>query len=169
MSNIWDCFTPIRGLISWLNEQRRTTPERRTVRLQLEHLEKREVLSADASVQPPSTTQLYQQLLQAEAQPTANQAPFLNESLTAAALVLPSYSQFLNTASNYLSTALGPQLGQQYMQMGIQQVNSFLLGLEDATLASLNASGDAQNPTFLSNIAAVNAFMNSPLNYTPPV
>jgi hypothetical protein len=168
MLNIWDCFSSICGLILRLNEQRRTTSQRRTVQPQVEHLEKREVLSADASASPPNTNQFYQQLLQAEAHPTASQAPFLEQSLTAAAVVLPTYSQFLNAASTYASTALGPPLGQQYMQEGIQQVNSFLLNLEDATFAALNASGDALNPTFLSNVAAVNAFMNNPLNYASP-
>lgn len=168
MSNIWDCFTPSRGLIPRLDEQRRTGPQRRTVRLQLEQLEKREVLSADTSVQPPVTNQnqLYQQLLQAEANPTANQALFLEQSLTAATVGLPTFSGFLNTASNYWTAAMGPQTGQQYVQQGIQQVNTFLLTLADATLAALNTTGSFLDPTFLSDVAAVNAFMNNPLHYT---
>src|SRR5690242_2376808 len=40
MLNIWDCFSSIYGLIPWLNEQRKTTSERRTIRPQLEHLER---------------------------------------------------------------------------------------------------------------------------------
>lgn len=164
MSNIWDCFNPIRGLIPRRNDQRRT------IRLQLEPLEKREVLSADVSVQPPAInpSQFYQQLLQAEAHPTASQAPFLEQSLTAATLVLPNFSGFLNTASNYMTAAMGPQTGQQYMQEGIQQVNTFLLNLEGATLAALNTTGSFQNPTFLSDVAAVNVFMSNPLHYTSP-
>lgn len=164
MSNIWDCFTPFRGRIPWRDDRRRT------VRLQLEQLEKREVLSADVPAQPPviNQSQFYQQLLQAEAHPTASQAPFLEQSLTAATMVLPNFSGFLNTASNYMTAAMGPQTGQQYMQQGIQQVNTFLLNLEDATLAALNTTGNFQDPTFLSDVAAINAFMSNPLHYTSP-
>lgn len=164
MSNIWDCFTPARGRIPRRDDQRRT------IRPQLEQLEQREVLSADAAVQPPAInpSPFYQQLLQAEANPTASQAPFLQQSLTAATVVLPNFSGFLNTASNYMTAAMGPQTGQQYMQEGIQQVNTFLLNLEGATLAALNTTGSLPDPTFLSDVAAINAFMNNPLNYTSP-
>lgn len=170
MSNIWACFSPARGLILRRDDQRQTTRQRRTIRLQLEQLEKREVLSADVSVQPPvvNQSQYYQQLLQAEANPTANQAPFLEQSLTAATLVLPTFSGFLNTATNYMTSAMGQQTGQQYMQEGIQQVTSFLLNLEDSTLAALNTTGSFQDPAFLSDVAAINAFMNNPLNYSSP-
>jgi hypothetical protein len=170
MSNIWDSFSPISGFILWRDGQRRTNTQRRNARLQLEQLEQREVPSADASAGPPivNQSQFYQQLLQAEAHPTATQAPFLEQSLTAAALVLPTFSGFLNTASNYMTAAMGPQTGQQYMQAGIQQVNTFLLNLEDATLAALNTTGSFQDATFLSDVSAINAFMSNPLNYTPP-
>lgn len=164
MSNTWDSL-----ISAWRNARRRTAAPRGAIRPQLEQLEKREVPSADVAGPPSiSTSQLYQQLLQAEASPTASQAPFLQQSLTAAALVLPSYSSFLNAASNGMSSALGPQLGQQYMQMGLQQIDMFLLNLEGATLSALNAAGTYPNPTFLSDVAVLNAFMNDPLNYTPP-
>ncbi|HTU23064.1 MAG TPA: hypothetical protein VMG10_33825 [Gemmataceae bacterium] len=168
MSRIWDCLNPIRDLISWLDGPRRTTPERRTVGLQLEQLEKRDVPSAAASVQPPNLDQLYQQILQAEASPVAN-AVYLKGTLTTATAVLPPFSAVLNGLSQNLSAAVGPQVGQQYMQMGIQQVDSFLLNLENATFSALSAVGDAQDPTFLSDVTDINTFMSEPLSYTPPV
>lgn len=169
MSSIWDCFSPIRGLIPWRDGERRTTPPRRTARLQLEQLEKREVPSADLSVQPPNVSQFYQQLLQAEGNPTANLAQPLLQTLTAAVTTLPTLSNALNDVATDLSHFVGPQSAQQYTQVLIGSVDAFLLNIETATETALHAAGVFQDPTFNTDVVFLNAFLSDPLHYTPPV
>jgi hypothetical protein len=143
---------------------------RRSVRPQLEHLEDRMVLSTTAaSFQPPSSSQLYQQILQAEANPSANLAPALDNVLTGAVAALPGLSSLMNAVSSNLNATVGPVKGQQYTQVFIGQVDTFLLNLESATLTSLHAAGNFQDPTFNSDVVFINAFMANPLNYIPPV
>jgi hypothetical protein len=121
------------------------------------------------SVQPPNTFQLYQQLLQAEAHPSATVAPVLDNVLSGAVGALPGLSSLMNAVSSNLNAAVGPVKGQQYMQIFIGQVDKFLINLESATLASLQAAGDFQDPTFNADVVFINAFMANPLNYVPPV
>jgi hypothetical protein len=54
------------------------------------------------------------------------------------------------------------------MQGIVQGIDSFLMNLESATLASLHAAGDFQDPTFNADVAFINAFMVNPFNYVPP-
>ncbi|HZV06821.1 MAG TPA: hypothetical protein VE999_17190 [Gemmataceae bacterium] len=122
-----------------------------------------------ASFQPPSSSQLYQQILQAEANPSANLAPALDNVLTGAVAALPGLSSLMNAVSSNLNATVGPVKGQQYTQVFIGQVDTFLLNLESATLASLHAAGNFQDPTFNSDVVFINAFMANPLNYVPPV
>jgi hypothetical protein len=170
MFDLLDRFSLSRKSTHGLDGNRRSSMDRRTVRPQLEHLEDRLVLSTTAvSVQPPNPFQLYQQLLQAEAHPSAALAPVLDNVLTGAVAALPGLSSLMNAVSSNLNATVGPQKGQQYMQIFERQVDTFLLNLESATLASLQAAGDFQDPTFNADVAFINTFIANPLNYVPPV
>lgn len=160
----------MREFTHWLDGAPRATSGRQTVQPRLEALEDRVVPSAPAfAQQPPNPNQLYQQILQAEANPSPDQSSFLKNTLNVAVVVLPGISSFLNVASSNLNATFGPNLGQQYLNVGIQAVDSLLLNLERATLTSLLASGNVQDPTVLADAAVINAFVNNPLNYSPPV
>jgi hypothetical protein len=170
MSGLLERLALIRGFMRERDGNRRSNSAPRTVRPQLEHLEDRTLLSATTvSVQPADPFQLYQRLLQAEAHPSAKLAPVLDNALTGAVAALPGISSLLNALSSNLTVAFGPQKGLQYTQIAIQETDSFLLNLETATLASLQAAGNFQDPTFNTDVVFINAFIANPLNYVPPV
>lgn len=170
MSRTCNGFALFRKLTQWFDGDSSAPAYRQTVQPRLEALEDRVVLSASAFAgQPPNPAQLYQQILQAEANPSPTLAPALQNSLNAAVVVLPAMSSFLNAASSSLNTAFGPNVGQQYLNLGIQVLDSVLLNLEVATLSSLNAAGALPSPNFTADAAFINTFMNDPLNFAPPV
>lgn len=169
MSRIWDWFSPVRGLISWREDGRPITSQRRTARLQLEQLEKREVPSADLTVPSLDSSQLYQEVLQAESNPIASLAQPLQQVFTAAVEALPTLSGALNIVASDLSHFAGPQTAQQYTQVLTGTLDAFLVNLENATETALHAAGVFEDPTFNVDVAFVNSFMSDPLHYNPPL
>jgi hypothetical protein len=192
MSSIWDWFRFLPGLIHWQVGERRTAPERRNIRLQLESLENREVLSAALPVQQttlsqtsqqtppvesnpvalpvqlPSLSQTYQQMLQAASDPLASQAQPLLQMFTSVVSALPALSNGLNVVAINVSRYAGPQTAQQATQGSVAGVDTILMGLENVTAFALQAAGVVQDPTFNMDVALLNTFMSDPLNYPPP-
>jgi hypothetical protein len=150
MLSIKDCVTSLRGLFPRSDVQKRAFPSRPTVRLQLEQLEKREVPSAPGAVNP-----------------FLGYAAFLEGSLTYVVTTLPNTSSWLNSSSGYLNGTFGTQVGGLFTQQMVQGVNSYLFGLQGATLNAINLAGLSPDPIYNANAAAISVFMSDPLHYHP--
>jgi hypothetical protein len=145
MSGMWDRFISILGRDS----KGRIASERSSVRLQLEQLEKREVLNA-------TTTASDQQAAAAVYRAAADNYEFVVSTLSAEiGQALPIVTDVLNN------------LSAQYQQFVVQVVDTFFPGLENATQAALNASqtvssAGTQNTLFNTNSQAINYFPFNP-------